>query len=106
MNKIDVSQLLAQMRVMAAAAQGKPPQAAAQAGAPDFGALIKNALNQVNESQLRAQGLAQAFELGDPKVSLSDVMVSLQKANVSFQAMTQVRNKLVQAYQEVMNMQV
>ena len=51
-------------------------------------------------------GLATAFESGDPTVNLSEVMVAIQKASISFQAMTQVRNNLVSAYKEVMNMQV
>jgi len=50
--------------------------------------------------------LSRSFEQGDPGVSLTQVMVASQKASVSFQAMTQVRNKLIDAYQEVMNMQV
>jgi flagellar hook-basal body complex protein FliE len=68
--------------------------------------MVKSAIEQVNGAQQKAQALARAFELGDPNVRLSDVMVSLQKANLSFQAITQVRNKLVTAYQEIMNMPV
>ena len=105
MNEIDMSQLLSQLRATAAAAQGKPATAV-QANAPDFSAMMKNAVNSVNESQQRAAQLAEAFELGDPRVDLASVMVSMQKASLSFQAMTQVRNKLVAAYQEIMNMPV
>jgi len=47
-----------------------------------------------------------AFQSGSPDANLQDVMVSLQKASLSFQTMVQVRNKLVTAYQEIMNMQV
>ena len=53
-----------------------------------------------------AAGKATAFEMGDPNVNLSEVMVAIQKANVSFQAMTQVRNNLVSAYKDIMNMPV
>lgn len=106
MKEIDMNQMLAQMRALAAVAQGRPAQAAPQANGQDFAALVKNALQGVNDTQQRAERLAQAFELGDPKVSLPDVMVQLQKANLSFQAITQVRNKIVAAYQEVMNMQI
>jgi flagellar hook-basal body complex protein FliE len=105
MNEIDMNQLLSQLRATAAAAQSKPV-AAAQTNAPDFLALVKNAVNSVNESQQTAAKLTEAFELGDPRVDLASVMLSMQKANLSFQAMTQVRNKLVMAYQEIMNMQV
>jgi flagellar hook-basal body complex protein FliE len=107
MNEIDMNQLLSQLRSTAAAAHGRPAVAAqANANAPDFLAMMKGAINNVNESQQSATKLAEAFEVGDPSVDLTSVMVSLQKANLSFQAMTQVRNKLVSAYQEIMNMSV
>ena len=104
-NTIDVNQLLSQMRSMALQAQQKPNftdnMASAQA---DFANLLKNSIESVNATQQHASSLAQAFEVGDAKVDLNEVMVSLQKANISFQAMTQVRNKLVSAYQEIMSM--
>src|SRR3989344_5066964 len=103
MNEIDMNQLLVQLRSTAAAAHGVTT-APAQANTPDFLAMMKGAINNVNESQQSAAKLAEAFEVGDPRVDLTTVMVSLQKANLSFQAMTQVRNKLVSAYQEIMNM--
>lgn len=105
MSEIDVNQLLIQMRAMAAQASGQTA-AAGEAGQLDFGALLKQSIDKVNEAQQTAGKLAEAFELGDPKVDLTEVMVALQKANISFQAMTQVRNKLVSAYQEIMNMPV
>ena len=52
----------------------------------------------------RATALSERFERGEPGVDIADVMVSIQKANVSFQAATQVRNRLVSAYQDIMNM--
>lgn len=110
MNDVRMQELLAEMRALAAAARGQPPLRAASAvrpgQAPNFADLIRQALQQVNALQQQAVQQAQAFELGDPKVSLADVMLSLQKANLAFQATVQVRNKLVQAYQEIMNMQV
>ena len=63
-------------------------------------------VDKVNETQMDSKKLADAFQAGDPNVQVSEVMVALQKSNVSFQAMLQVRNKLVSAYQEIMNMQV
>ena len=105
MNDIDTSRLLTQLRTMAAQAQGVPPATRATGGA-DFSGMLKNAVNQVNETQQTASHLAAAFESGDTKADLSEVMVALQKASISFQAMTQVRNKLVSAYQDIMNMQV
>ncbi|MFT5174993.1 MAG: flagellar hook-basal body complex protein FliE [Gammaproteobacteria bacterium] len=72
----------------------------------DFGTLVAQSINSVNETQQGAAKLAEQFELGDPSVDLVRVMVEMQKARVSFEAVSQVRNKLVEAYREVMNMQV
>jgi len=72
----------------------------------DFQALIKKSLDGVNEQQMRAGQLARQFELGDPSVDLVRVMVEMQKARVSFEAASQIRNKFVEAYKEIMNMQV
>jgi len=95
------------MRDVAAMAENKMPmQTASDVSAPDFSQLLKDSINQVNETQKSAAGLTTAFESGDPSVNLTEVMVAIQKANVSFQAMTQVRNNLVSAYKEIMNMQV
>ena len=105
MNDIDTSRLLTQLRTMAAQAQGIPPATRAT-GAADFSGMLKSAVNQVNEAQQSAGSLATAFETGSTKADLSEVMVALQKASISFQAMTQVRNKLVSAYQDIMNMSV
>jgi flagellar hook-basal body complex protein FliE len=107
MNDVRVSELLAQMRTMSLQAQGKLPIGEVpEAGGSTFVDLLRNSVDAVNQTQVKAASLAQAFESGDPKVDLSEVMVAMQKANVSFQAMTQVRNKLVQAYQEIMNMPI
>jgi len=107
MSDIDVSQVLQQMRTMAAMAENKLPlDMGADAVKADFGQLLKNSINEVNETQKTAKSLAAAFESGDKNVNLSEVMVAIQKASVSFQAMTQVRNNLVSAYKEIMNMQV
>ena len=104
-NTIDVNQLLAQMRSLATQAQQKPDIAEnLAAGQADFANLLKNSIDHVNAAQQHAGSLAQAFEAGDTKVDLNEVMVNLQKASISFQAMTQVRNKLVSAYQEIMSM--
>jgi len=107
MSDIDVSQVLQQMRTMAAMAENKLPlDMGVDAAKADFGQLLKNSINEVNETQKTAKNLATAFDAGDKNVNLSEVMVAIQKANVSFQAMTQVRNNLVSAYKEIMNMQV
>ncbi len=102
-----IDNVLAQLRMASALAAGAAtPAATAGAAGVDFGAVLKSALEQVNGAQQEAGKLAVQFELGAPNANLHDVMISLQKANVSFQAMIQVRNKLVSAYHDIMNMQV
>ena len=100
--------LLNQMQALEAMAQGqalKPP-AETKPESTSFANLMQQAIDQVNETQMHAGGLTRAFEMGDSKVDLSEVMIAVQKSRVSFQALTEVRNKLLTAYQDVMNMPV
>ena len=100
---IDAQGVLAQMRALASQARGAelaPPAVTAT----DFGAVMREALDYVNANQQHATALADRFERGEPGIDVADVMVALQKANISFQAATQVRNRLVSAYQDIMNM--
>jgi flagellar hook-basal body complex protein FliE len=69
-----------------------------------FAKLLKQGLESVNSTQSKANDLAVKFEKGVPGVELPQVMVEMQKANVSFRALTEVRNKFVDAYREIMNM--
>ncbi|MDA8108571.1 MAG: flagellar hook-basal body complex protein FliE [Betaproteobacteria bacterium] len=102
-----IDDLLGQLRATAAQLElpgfAKP---AAPAAGGDFAAVLKASLDQANHAQLEAARLARAFETGAPGANLSDVMIALQKANISFQEIVQVRDKLVSAYNDVMNMQV
>lgn len=75
-------------------------------GKVDFADALKASLNQVNQAQTNADKMGTNFAMGDDRVSLSDVMIAGQKANIAFQATVQVRNKLVSAYHDIMNMQV
>lgn len=67
---------------------------------------LKTALDTISQTQIQAHNQAKAFEMGDPNTSLNEVMVNMQKSSVSLQFGIQVRNKLVAAYQEIMNMNV
>lgn len=78
----------------------------ASAKTADFSAVLNQALQQVSLKQDQAGEYARRFQLGDTNVSLEQTMVALQTANISFQAMIQVRNRVVSAYQDIMNMQV
>lgn len=80
------------------------PGATGATGAASFGDTLQNALKGVNDAQKNAGALAQAFELGDPRADLARVMVASQQSQVAFRATVEVRNRLVQAYQDVMNM--
>lgn len=71
-----------------------------------FATELKMALDSISQTQIQAQNQAKAFELGDPNIALNEVMVNMQKSTVSLQFGIQVRNKLVAAYQEIMNMNV
>jgi flagellar hook-basal body complex protein FliE len=75
-------------------------------GKVNFADALKASLDQVNQVQMTAKKLGESFAMGDDSVSLSDVMIASQKASISFQATVQVRNKLVSAYHDIMNMQV
>ena len=100
-----IEQMIGQMRAATDVAAGKDTTVSAASGA-DFSAALQNALQQVSQAQESAQQMAQNFSTGDSQVNLQDVMVNLQKANLSFQQMVQVRNKLVSAYQDIMNMSI
>jgi len=106
---IDPNQLLTQMRALqtqASQAMPSPAEQNAPSGRVDFANLMKNAVDQVNQVQQNANQLRTAFELGDPNVNLTDVMIASQKSSITFDATIQVRNKLIEAYQEVMRMSI
>lgn len=128
-NRVDVNNLLSQMREMksqamntgqangvsltprsdveAAMGVGDTSRAgSANNNVPNFSEMFSNAINSVNETQHTSSALATAYTKGDPGVTLTQVMVASQKSGVSFQALTQVRNKLVEAYQDIMNMPI
>ena len=107
-----IDKLLGQLRAGAAMAGQSVGGvgAAGAAGAPvagtDFAKVLKNSIDGVNARQVEATSMQRDFELGVPNTNLNDVMISMQKANLSFQQMVQVRNRLVTAYHDIMNMQV
>jgi len=118
--RADISQVLSQMRMVQnqlrrpaediASRSGviapealKQPQ---QANAVGFGELFSSAIDSVNKTQMESGRLREAYELGTPGVSLTQVMVAAEKSSVAFTAATQVRNKLVEAYKDIMNMPV
>jgi len=81
---------------------GRPGEVAA----PGFQQTLSSALDKVSQTQAKSGSLQQAFEMGDPRADLARVMVAMQQSTVAFRATVEVRNRLVQAYQDVMNMPV
>ena len=102
----NIDQMLSELRSAAAIAQGKPTGQAEAAGGTDFALALKSAIDQVSEAQQQAHQMSEDFTAGKNNVNLQDVMINLQKASQSFQQMVQVRNRLVSAYHDIMNMQV
>ncbi len=106
MSEMQIAQVLQQIRSLSA--QVHPAATAAPAaeagGVSEFARLLQKGVGTVNETQQRAGALSEAFERGTPGVELPDVMLELQKASVSFRALAEVRNRLVSAYQDIMNM--
>jgi flagellar hook-basal body complex protein FliE len=100
-----IDQLLSQMNAAAAIAGGKSVPVPAE-GAANFADALKGAIEQVNSAQQSADKMAVGYQTGQSEANVQDVMIELQKASLSFQTMVQVRNKLVTAYQDVMNMSV
>ena len=109
MSDVAINQVLAQMRTMAAqTGMERSEQAPGVQGGQgaNFATLMQDSIEDVNASMMQAKALATSFEMGDPQASLTEVMIASQRAGLQFQAMTEVRNKLLTAYQEIMSMQV
>ena len=114
MNGIDITQIsamAAQMKTEIARMQSIALPAGVKPGEPrqsgvDFAQALKAQLEQVSALDLGAKKLGERFALGDDSVNLSDVMLATQKSSIALQATIQVRNKLVTAYHDIMNMQV
>ena len=110
MSNMEIDRVLAQIRsVSQGGGIGGIGGARGPAGAPGavdngFAKLLKQGLDSVNQVQNKATTAAAQFERGVPGVDLPQVMLEMQKANVSFRALTEVRNKFVEAYREIMNM--
>lgn len=118
-NRVDISNLLSEMRALKAQTQAFQKPEGLQGlstqdvkkvnqsqQVPGFGEVMSQAINSVNDVQQTAGDLAEAYQQGQPGVDITDVMIASQKASVSFEAAVQVRNKLVEAYRDIMNMPI
>ena len=100
---MNVNQVLAQIR---AYSRMQEANATAPAQTTNFSQVLAASLDQVSALQQDASRMKTSYEIGDPSIDLPEVMISMQKASLAFEATVEVRNKLLSAYQEVMNMQV
>ena len=105
MSPVEMNRMIAEMKIVQDKAKNNFSVDAPN-NANQFGDVFAEALTKVNELQKDASSLQKSFELGQSGVDLPDVMVAMQKSKVAFTAMTQVRNKIVEAYQEIMNMPI
>lgn len=117
MERTDINSVLMQMRAIKSQVQSAS-SSLPQANAPmdirearpvertGFDDILKNAVDSVSEVQAEAKKMAVAYEQGAPGIDLPQVMIAAEKASVSFEAMTQVRNRLVTAYEDIMKMPI
>ncbi len=106
MNEISPQHILNQIRDLSGELSTSGSIVRETSDASGFGEMLKTAIDQVNETQQTASDLKRAYVTEEPGVDLTEVMIASQKADLSFRAMTEVRNKLITAYQDIMNMPV
>lgn len=102
----EISQVLAQMRALTQEVSQSAEPISKTESNTGFANALADSIDWVNANQSTARDLTGAFERGDENTSLAEVMVAVQKASLSFEAVSQVRNELLNAYREVMNMPV
>lgn len=107
MSQMQIDQVLAQIRALSSRLDApSAPKAPATSGPSAFATLLRDGIDKVNQAEQQASTLATEFQRGTPGVDLPKVMIGIEKADVSFRALTEVRNRLISAYQDIMNMQM
>ena len=109
--KVEANALYQQMQAMSAQASQRDKATNVNAlpgntANADFSNMLKSAIDNVNELQQTSGDLKTRMELGDPNVTLEQTMIASQKSSIAFEATVQVRNKIVDAYKEIMSMPV
>ena len=102
----DFSNMLVQMRALSDKIGPSESDKLPETARVDFSEVFKQSVDAVNKAQMNAVEMKRAFQTGEEGIELPQVMVALEKSSISFEAMNQVRNKLLNAYQEIMNMPV
>ena len=107
MSSVQMNQMLTEMRLAIAQAKGfERPSAEVGQVNTQFSNVLTDALDKVNDLQQQAGVLQHKFEMNDPNIDLPEVMIAMQKSKVALTAVTEVRNKFVDAYKEIMNMPI
>lgn len=105
----NIQAMLQIMRAYQAQAAAAPPAAQVEVGSvvnkPGFGTLVQGAISQVNAMQMESRALQSAYDSGEP-VPLTNVVLAMQKSSLAFEATLQIRNKVLKAYEEILNMPV
>ena len=127
MSQMDIDRVVSQMRALRAQVNGPSAQsirpgelgallpgpagvggasATSATNAMSFASVLRNGLERINEAQAQSSASQRAFERGDPGMDLPQVMIDMQKASIAFRGAVEVRNRMISAYQEIMNMPV
>ena len=109
MSSMEINRVLEQIRSLQAQTKVGAPQAGQTqqtSGPSAFASILRQGLDQVSQTEQRANQLSDAFARGTPGVELPQVMLEVSKASVSLRAVSEVRNRLISAYQDIMNMQL
>ena len=107
-NSANIQSVLSQLRQYQAIAEGNNVENLNNKKVDNengFAESIKNAVNEVNEAQQASKALKTAYERGED-IPLTDVVMGIQKSSLAFEATFQIRNKVLKAYEEIMNMTV
>ncbi|MGD8325229.1 MAG: flagellar hook-basal body complex protein FliE [Gammaproteobacteria bacterium] len=102
----EIGSVLAQIRELSQRIDSGPAKLQTPERGEGFSTAFREAIEAVNAHQRSAEVLTEKFQAGDPNTSIAEVVVEMQKASVSFQAMSEARNRIVDAYREIMNMSV
>jgi flagellar hook-basal body complex protein FliE len=127
MSQMEIDRVVTQMRALRAQVSGPNAQgvrpgdlgallpgpagiggsaAPGSTSAVSFASVLRNGLERINETQAQSSASQRAFERGDPGMDLPQVMIDMQKASIAFRGAVEVRNRMISAYQEIMNMPV
>ncbi|RDI38528.1 flagellar hook-basal body complex protein FliE [Aquicella lusitana] len=106
--RADINEMLSKIRELSNKSKifSETNKVAEKGGFDEILSTVKNAISQVNQTQTEAEKMKSAYVAGDSQVSLSQLIVASQKSKLAFEGLLTVRNKILEAYKEIMNMPV